>query len=164
MPPWVCVCVCCFGHRNVTHMNYTLISYWLKKNILNAKNLTWISEGWNSSLSPGEYPSLHPLQCFLTNILLWNWLQTQDKQLRWGARCFWFDPFQEVSDFFLCVESLLADRWASNRTAGGYNAISVSKNTAVSFIWRILHQSIIKEWSFYFRKSFQRVKYNGPLA
>lgn len=141
-----------------------LISYWLKKNLLNPNNLTWISEEWNVSLSSGKYQFLHPLvfpHQYIAVKLAANTRQTAAVRrvllLIWsisgGVRLF---PVRR--------ESLLADWRALDSTAGGYSPISVSKNTAVSFIWQIFHQSIIKEWSLYFKKSFQRGEYNYPPA
>lgn len=80
-------CVCSFGHT------------WIMGSlVINSppKKLIWNYMEWNLFSSPGKYQSLHPLYCFLTNILLWNWLKTQDKQLQWGACCFWFKPFRGV--------------------------------------------------------------------
>lgn len=83
-------CVCSFGHT------------WIMGSlVINSppKKLIWNYMEWNLFSSLGKYQSLHPLYCFLTNILLWNWLKTQDKQLQWGACCFWFKPFRGVRLF-----------------------------------------------------------------
>lgn len=116
-------CVCSFGHT------------WIMGSlVINSppKKLIWNYMEWNLFSSPGKYQSLHPLYCFLTNILLWNWLKTQDKQLQWGACCFWFKPFRGVR-LFPASGIPRSTPAPSNPTAGGYNAISAAENTDLFF-------------------------------
>ncbi len=167
MPVWcLCVCVCvCFALD--TEMSGTWIISSLaidKKKCLNPNNLTWISEEWNASLSPGNYPFLHPLVFLHQYIAVKLAANTRQTAAARRVLLLIWSVSGGVRLFPVCGESLLADWLALDSTAEGYNTISVWKNTAVAFIWRTFHQSIIKEWSLYFKKSFQQGKYKYPLA
>lgn len=95
----LCVCVCCFGHRNVTHVNYRLISYWLKKTFL--LQITSVE-------SPRNY--ICPALQKNINLCIHRGVFSPIYYCKSGCKhktnscgcvcCFWCDPFLEVSDLF----------------------------------------------------------------